>query len=63
MQCNYNPFIQIINFHGPFRNAPRCRKKWCLPNTGALTVLLNSWGHAGIFLFFLQISQNINGLS
>ena len=26
MQCNYNSFIQIINFHGFFSNAPRCRK-------------------------------------
>ena len=26
MQCTYNPFIQIINFHGLFRNALRCRK-------------------------------------
>ena len=25
MQCNYNSFIQIINFHGLFRNALRCR--------------------------------------
>ena len=38
MLCNYNSFIQIINFHGLFRNALRCRKNWCLPNTGALTV-------------------------
>ena len=32
--CNYNSFIQIINFHGLFRNALRCRKLvpaeyWC----------------------------------
>ena len=40
MQCNYNSFIQIINFHGFFRNALRCRKNWCLSNTGALMVLL-----------------------
>ena len=26
MQCNYNSFIQIINFHGLFRNALRCEK-------------------------------------
>ena len=26
MQCNYNSFIQIINFHGRFRNALRCWK-------------------------------------
>ena len=26
MQCNYNSFTQIINFHGLFRNALRCRK-------------------------------------
>ena len=38
MQSNYNPFIQKIHFHGLFRNALRCRKNWCLPNTGALTV-------------------------
>ena len=38
MQCNYNSFIQIINFHGLFRNALRCQKNWCLSNTGALTV-------------------------
>ena len=24
MQCNYNSFIQIINFHGLFHNALRC---------------------------------------
>ena len=34
MQCNYNSFIQIINFHGLFPNALRCRKLvpaecWC----------------------------------
>ena len=34
MQCDYNSFIQIINFHGLFHNAPRCRKTgaaeyWC----------------------------------
>ena len=34
MQCNYNSFIQIINFHGLFRNAPRCRK------TGACRILV-----------------------
>ena len=34
MQCNYNSFIQIINFHGPFRNALRCRK------TGACRILV-----------------------
>ena len=38
MQCNYNSFMPIINFHGLFRNALRCRENWCLPNTGALTV-------------------------
>ena len=42
MQCNYNSFIQIINFHGLFRNALRCRKIGaCHLNTGALTVLLS----------------------
>ena len=34
MQCNYNSFIQIINFHGIFRNALRCR------NTGACRILV-----------------------
>ena len=34
MQCNYNTFIQIINFHGLFRNALRCRK------TGACRILV-----------------------
>ena len=34
MQCNYNSFIQIINFHGLFRNALRCRK------TGACWILV-----------------------
>ena len=39
MQCNYNYFIQIINFHGLFRNiCSEVPKNWCLPNTGALTV-------------------------
>ena len=26
MQCNNNSFIQLINFHGLFCNALRCRK-------------------------------------
>ena len=34
IQCNYNSFIQIINFHGLFRNALRCRK------TGACRILV-----------------------
>ena len=34
MQCNYNSFIQIINFHGLFRNALRCQK------TGACRILV-----------------------
>ena len=34
MQCNYNSFIQIINLHGLFRNALRCRK------TGACRILV-----------------------
>ena len=34
MQCNYNSFIQIINFHGLFRNPLRCRK------TGACWILV-----------------------
>ena len=34
MQCNYNSFIQIINFHGLFRNDLRCRK------TGACRILV-----------------------
>ena len=29
MQCNYNSFIQIINFHGLFRNALRCQNGAC----------------------------------
>ena len=34
MQCNHNSLIQIINFHGLFRNRLRCRKLvpaeyWC----------------------------------
>ena len=39
MQCNYNSFIQIINFHGLFRNALRCRK------TGACRILVPLWYH------------------
>ena len=34
MQCNHNSFIQIVNFHGLFRNALRCRK------TGACRILV-----------------------
>ena len=34
MQCNYTSFILIINFHGLFRNARRCRK------TGASRILV-----------------------
>ena len=34
MQCNYNSFIQIINFHGFFHNALRRRK------TGACRILV-----------------------
>ena len=37
MQCNYNSFIRIINFHGLFRNALRCRgaeKLVCNSNDG-----------------------------
>ena len=34
MQCNYNSFIQLINFHGFFRNALRCWK------TGACWILV-----------------------
>ena len=34
MQCNYNSFIQIINLHGLFSNALRCRK------TGACWILV-----------------------
>ena len=40
MQCNYNSFIQILNFHGLFRNALRCQKNWYLLKTGALTVYM-----------------------
>ena len=39
MQCNYNSFIQIINFHGwAFLQCSEVPKNWCLSNTGALTV-------------------------
>ena len=34
MQCNHNSFIKLINFHGFFRNALRCRK------TGACRILV-----------------------
>ena len=34
MQCNSNSLIQIIHFHGLFRNAPQCRK------TGACRILV-----------------------
>ena len=34
MQCNYNSFIQIINFHGLFHNALRWQK------TGACRILV-----------------------
>ena len=34
MQCNFHSFIQIINLHGIFRNALRCRK------TGACRILV-----------------------
>ena len=34
MQCYYNSFIKVINFHGLFRNALRCRK------TGACRILV-----------------------
>ena len=34
MQCNYNSFTQIKNFHGLCRNAQRCRK------TGACRILV-----------------------
>ena len=37
MQCNYNLFIKLINFHGFFRNALRCRK------TGACRILVPLW--------------------
>ena len=37
MQCNYNSFIQIINFHGLFQKALRCRK------TGACRILVPLW--------------------
>ena len=39
MQCNYNSFINIINFHGFFPLYSEVPKNWCLSNTGALTVL------------------------
>ena len=37
MQCNYNSFFQIINFHGIFLLCSEVPKNWCLPNTGART--------------------------
>ena len=37
MQCNYNSFIQMINFHGLFRNALRCQK------IGACRILVPLW--------------------
>ena len=35
MQCNYNSFVQIINFHGLFRNVLRCWK------TGACRIMVS----------------------
>ena len=36
MHCNYNSFIKLINFHGFFGNALRCRKTL----TGACRILV-----------------------
>ena len=57
MQCYYNSFIQIINFHGLFRNeCSEVPKNWCLPNTGALTVFAHFFENYVRNLFCLQIS-------
>ena len=59
MQCNYNSLIQIINFHGIFRNALRCRK------TGACRIMV-FLRYAFVFitqihkLFYCKIN-NFNG--
>ena len=58
MQCNYNSFIKIINFHGFFRNALRCRK------TGACRILVplryNVW-HAQKSVM-ISFSNTFNGI-
>ena len=52
MQCNYNSFIQIINFHGIFRNALRCRK------TGACRVLVPlRYGKSGHLYSFTSLKH------
>ena len=48
MQCNYNSFIQIINFHGLFRNAPRCRK------TGACRILVLLRYFTCLYCFYIS---------
>ena len=62
MQCNYNSYIQIINFRGLFRNALRCRE------TGACRILVPLWYlkpnwlrviDSKIYTLFLQ---NIHGV-
>ena len=68
MQCNYNSFIQIINFHALFRYALRCRK------TGACRILVplryvqrklaspsTNYDSSGL-IFFLLISCKTNGI-
>ena len=47
MQCNYNSFIKIINLHGLFRNALRCRK------TGACPYGMCTPANCSEHLFFL----------
>ena len=55
MQCNYNLFIQIINFHGLFRNALRCRKTGACRNTGARTVFDSVQG-----LYNIQAEKHVD---
>ena len=58
MQCNYNSYIQIINFHGLFRNALRCRK------TGACRILVPLRYHLLDPEYFRFCTQNFeSGLS
>ena len=58
MQCNYNLFIQIINFHGLFRNALRCRKLvpaeyWCPYGTLIFQIYSFISKNAGKIFFFI----------
>ena len=45
MQCNYNQFIQIINFHGLFHNALRCQKTGGCQILVPLRYLFNFYAH------------------